>query len=89
MTKLMSLDKIVRMNAINEEENVYRRYELVISKGLFKTWIVHTAYGRINGSSQSKNYSFNDYESAARCAFAIIKKRLNSAKRIGINYKIA
>lgn len=81
--------KKIKLQAISPEKNLARSYEISLQKGLFKVWIVHTAYGRIGSkNAQTKNYFFEEKIEAQKTIEKILKKRLNSQKRIGVNYAI-
>ncbi len=76
------------LRAIKPEINVNRVYEIYVSKGLFNSWVVMTAYGRYGAGSHQKIHSFFSLEEAKAFVNKILKKRFNAEKRVGCNYII-
>ena len=76
------------LRAIKPETNVNRVYEIRIDKGLFNSWLVLIGYGRYGGGSRQKNYSFFNVMEAKAFVQKNLKKRFQSHKRIGRDYKI-
>ena len=85
--KEMSYLNVV-LRAVKPETNVNRVYEIYISKGLFNSWVVMTAYGRYGAGSNQKIHSFFSLEEAKAFVNKILKKRFNAEKRIGCNYSL-
>ncbi len=82
----MRLQLILR--AIKPETNVNRVYEIRIDKGLFNSWLVLIGYERYGGGSRQKIYSFFNVMEAKAFVQKNLKKRFQSHKRIGCDYKI-
>ena len=76
------------LRAIKTEINVNRVYEVHLSKGLFDSWIVLTAYGRYGSGTHQKIHSFFSLEEAKAFVSKILKKRFNAEKRVGCNYSL-
>ena len=77
----------IHLTAQNPTKNIYRFYTIFTSKDLFGFTCVHTCYGRIGTKGRLKSYAFEKESKATIFLNHILKKRLNSSKRIGVNYK--
>jgi hypothetical protein len=69
-----------------KSKNINRVYEILVQKGLFNSYTVLIAWGRLNVYLKQKVVSFDSFEDAMAFAEKKIHKRLNSQKRIGVNY---
>ena len=79
--------ELICLTAKNPTKNIYRFYNIFTSKDLFGFTCIHTCYGRIGTKGHMKAYSFGDKYTAETFLKNILKKRLNSSKRIGVDYK--
>ncbi|WP_032113629.1 hypothetical protein [Candidatus Paracaedibacter symbiosus] len=78
----------IHLQAINDERNIFRQYEIYVGKDLFEMWNLTIAYGRIHKISHIKAYPFQSCEPLFSMLIQILKKRLSSHKRLGTNYRI-
>ena len=78
----------LHLRATNPSKNLYRWYSLHLCQDLFGTWLLITQWGRRGFKGQGKQYAFEDEERAQKELQRLLKKRLNSHKRIGCNYVI-
>ncbi len=78
----------IYLQAIHPEQNVYRQYEIYIGQDLFGSWVLTTAYGRVGTGRHMKSYAFDSQQGMIHKLMAIIKKRLSSYARIGVNYHV-
>ncbi len=78
----------IQLRAENPQNNLYRWYSIRIDKNLFGEWCLSLSYGRIGHRGQTKLSFWTDISLLLRQLKRILKKRLNSSKRIGCNYKI-
>lgn len=69
-----------------KNKNINRVYEILVQKGLFNSYTVLIAWGRLNLYLKQKVVSFDSFEDAMAFAEKKINKRLTSQKRIGVNY---
>lgn len=83
----MSFEKI-DLEAVNTECNISRYYTLQLDRNLFDDHCVTTVYGRRGHSGTTRSYHFASVTDARAKFNALYKKRLNSEKRIGVNYKV-
>lgn len=79
---------IIRLRARDPSKNMDRGYTIVSTPGLFNTETVVVYYGKYNKQSQKRLYLFDDRLKANKFVNQLLRKRLNSAKRIGVNYQI-
>lgn len=77
----------LHLTAKNPSKNIYRFYKIFTSKDLFGFTCIHTCYGRIGTQGRMKSYAFLDLDKAKNFLKNILKKRINSSKRIGVDYK--
>lgn len=80
---------ITTLKAINADMNVKRYYTIRIDRNLFGETTISTSYGRIGSQGQLKNYYFETLTAGGKFIASTLRKRLNSKKRIGTEYKIA
>ena len=78
----------LHLKAENSDSNVYRWYSLTMGQDLFGEWMLITKWGRIGYKGQLKEYVFPEEKLAQREYQRILRKRLNSHKRIGCRYRI-
>jgi len=78
----------IHLQAILPEKNIYRDYQILVGKDLFKEWTISVINGRIGKTGKLRQYSFLTLEDLQKKLFELIKKRKSSHKRIGIDYKI-
>lgn len=79
----------VIMKAIYQQRNVFRFYEIHMTKDLFGMFSTTIYYGRIGcHRGTKKEYVFEDQHMQKNHAKRLIKKRLSAKKRIGTNYQI-
>ena len=78
----------IQLNATYPQKNIYRWYTIRIDKNLFGEWCLSLSYGRIGHRGQTKLSFWTDITLLIRQLKRILKKRLNSSKRIGCNYQI-
>lgn len=81
-----SIQKIY-LTAQNPSKNIHRFYTIFTSKDLYGFTCIHTCYGRIGTKGRLKSYAFLEENKAETFLKFILKKRLSSSKRIGVNYK--
>jgi predicted DNA-binding WGR domain protein len=77
----------IKLRAVNSSINLHRFYNIFTSKDLFGFTCIHTCYGRIGTKGRMKSYTFGDESKAENFLNSILKKRLSSSKRIGVNYE--
>jgi len=75
------------LKAQNPPKNIYRFYNIFMDKDLFGFICIHTCYGRIGTKGRLKSYAFDKTEQAENFLNHILKKRLNSSIRIGVDYE--
>jgi hypothetical protein len=73
----------VTLRAEKPDMNVNRVYEIHLSKGLFKSLVVMTAFGWYGAGSHQKVHSFFVLEEAKDFIAKILKKRFHAEKRVG------
>lgn len=78
----------LQLEAVLEEKNLFRKYDIYIGKDLFGTWVLTTANGRIGTLGKLRSYSFSSKEHLQEKLDRLLKKRQKAKKRIGIDYKI-
>lgn len=78
----------IHLQAIHPEENVYRQYEVYVGQDLFGSWLLTTAYGRLGKGRHMKQYAFDSQKELIHKLITLLKKRLASRSRIGVNYQV-
>jgi len=76
------------LKAENNDLNIHRWYSLTMGQDLFGEWLLITQWGRIGYKGQLREYIFPEEKEAQREYNRILRKRLNSQKRIGCGYRI-
>ncbi|MFC3216492.1 MULTISPECIES: WGR domain-containing protein [Sphingomonadaceae] len=76
----------IELIALDHARNIRRRYEIVVTRDLFGSYIVETSWGRIGAHGRSKRLSFPDRPSAERHVAATLRRRGTAKKRIGVPY---
>lgn len=76
------------LKALNPEKNVNRWYSLRMGQDLFGEWLLITQWGRNGFKGQYKEHIYTEEAFAQKEYQRILKKRLNSHKRIGCAYAV-
>lgn len=79
---------IIKFKAQTIDLRVNREYYIICSKTLFGDYSVTTCWGKPNTKGQSKSYFFETKNDMEKFVERITHKRLNSEKRIGVNYEV-
>ena len=77
----------IYLTAQNPSKNIYRFYTIFTSKDLFGFTCIHTCYGRTGTKGRLKSYAFLEENKAESFLNKLLKKRMTSSKRIGVDYK--
>lgn len=80
---------ILTLKAINAALNIKRYYTIRIDRNLFGETSISTSYGRIGSKGQLKHDYFESPEAGNTFLRSTLRKRLNSKKRIGVNYTLS
>lgn len=86
--QILKIPSYLRLEATCEDKNIFRFYELYLTKDLFNRWTIMTAFGRIATHGKQRSYSFETQKDLNKKLKAILSKRLRSEKRIGVGYQI-
>ena len=78
----------LKLYAKNPERNIDRVYEIAFSRTLFGGYSLFVAWGRRTHKASYKTYFFDNEEELEKSYNRIVKKRLNSKTRLGVNYEI-
>lgn len=79
---------ILKLKAIHNEHNLARFYTIRIDRNLWDHITVITSYGRIRTHGNVKHAYFEEAKEAQDYLKLVLRKRFNSEKRIGTQYKI-
>lgn len=74
------------LQAVSLKRNIKRFYKIWTWRDLFNNLTVHVHYGRIGTQGLKKAYIAHDDTHAMTLIYKCLNKRLNAAKRIGVNY---
>jgi predicted DNA-binding WGR domain protein len=79
---------ILKLQAIHIKHNLARFYTIRIDRNLWNQITVSTSYGRIGTHGNIKHAYFEEDKDAQIYLKSVLRKRLNSEKRIGVDYRI-
>ena len=83
----LSLGGRISFQAVCPERNMFRFYAIDIDRDLFGDVVICTHYGRIGTYGVLRKYWPKDSKEMKRIVQGLIRKRLNSEKRCGCQYK--
>ena len=83
---ILKTHSYLRLEAVCEPKNIYRFYEIYLTRDLFNRCCVMTSFGRLATHGTQKSYSFETQEDLDKKLQQILLKRLKSEKRIGVGY---
>lgn len=78
---------MIRFKAHDPARNIHRAYEIERSPNLFGWTIVRTRWGRCGTTLREKTIATLSPEAADRLVRAVIRKRGNARRRIGVDYR--
>jgi predicted DNA-binding WGR domain protein len=78
----------IRLQAVDQDRNIARGYEIDASPDLFGHWIVALHWGRLGTRGQSRLLSFSEPRQAARFVRGTLRRRASAKRRIGVPYKV-
>lgn len=76
----------IKLQAVNPERNVYRAYEVHLTRGLFNLWMVQIGYGRIGSRGHTHSHSFETQQEAFSFIAKSLKRRQSAPRRLGCAY---
>lgn len=79
---------ILKLKAIHTEYNLARFYTIRIDRNLWNHVAVSTSYGRIGTHGNIKHAYFEEDKEVRVYLRLVLRKRFNSEKRIGTQYKV-
>lgn len=79
---------ILKLKAIHTEYNLARFYTIRIDRNLRNHVTVSTSYGRIGTHGNIKHAYFEEDKDVRVYLRSVLRKRFNSEKRIGTQYKL-
>jgi predicted DNA-binding WGR domain protein len=79
---------LLKLTATNRASNLARFYTIRIDRNLWNHITVSTSYGRIGTHGNIKHAYFEEDKDAQIYLKSVLRKRLNSEKRIGVDYRI-
>ena len=82
------MQAIIELQAHNTTKNIYRDYVIVVSESLFGDYSLICRYGRKSSKLRELPFLFENISELKSKFKSIIRRRLNSKSRIGINYMI-
>jgi hypothetical protein len=78
----------ISLEARDPSRNLRRSYQISAGQDLLGDWVVETRYGRIGGKGRSLKAVAPGEEAAMNRVRAILKRRANAPKRIGVPYLV-
>ena len=77
---------LIQLHAIDEANNIRRRYTIEGGPDLLGDWLVETRWGRIGRGGQSRTEVFHTKDDASQCVRRHLRRRATSSLRIGAAY---
>jgi hypothetical protein len=77
---------VIKLQAVNPERNVYRAYEVHLTRGLFNLWMVQIGYGRLGSRGHTHSHSFETHHEALAFIAKSLKRRQSAPRRLGCAY---
>jgi hypothetical protein len=78
---------MIRFEAHDPARNIHRAYEIERSPDLFGWIVIRTRWGRCGAALREKTIATPSPESADRLVRAVLRKRGNARRRIGVEYR--
>lgn len=76
------------LEAHNPARNHHRRYELMIGRDLFGTWMLTIRWGRIGTLGQSQRFASRNPRELQQIMRDRLRGRGGSSRRIGCSYRL-
>lgn len=76
------------LEADNPERNHHRRYEVRLSRDLFRQWVATIGYGRVGVGGQRLVYSDASPDVVRDVIGYYLRRRVSAHRRIGCNYRV-
>ena len=80
-------ERFIRLEAVDRQRNIARRYSVALTKDLFGSSIVEFSWGRIGTRGLSRRVSFAQSSEADRFIVRLLRRRAGAPKRIGVAYR--
>jgi hypothetical protein len=78
---------MIRFEAHDAKRNIHRAYEIERSADLFGWTVIRTRWGRCGSALREKTIATPSPETADRLVRAVLRKRGNARRRIGVEYR--
>lgn len=78
---------MIRFKAHDPARNIHRAYEIERTQDLFGWTIVRTRWGRCGATLREKTIATPSPAAADRLVRAVLRKRGNARRRIGVEYR--
>ncbi len=78
---------MIRFEAHDPQRNIHRAYEIERERDLFGWTVIRTRWGRCGATLREKTIATPSPETADRLVRAVLRKRGNARRRIGVEYR--